>query len=301
MRIFVREPAGRTLTLEVEQTDTIESVKSKLVELEGIPLNRQRLHFNNRLLLNALRLFDYNIQRDSTLTLVAVLESRPILREWARGEAVRELQTLLVSWGYLRPAPIDGIFGPLTLSAVMAFQRNQGIAIDGVVGPITWNALLSGGAEGPPVIPPPSYFEYTVQRGDSLWLLAQRFGTTVDAIKSLNGLDSDLIFIGQTLRIPDEGGTDPQLPPAVTPPQNRPTLRMGSRGEAVTELQLLLSFRGYLPGPIDGIFGPMTQSAVTSFQRDQGLAVDGIVGPITWNALLSGIPWKIDDEPVSTV
>ena len=48
----------------------------------------------------------------------------------------------------------------------------------------------------------PAYFEYTVRPGDTLWLLSQRFGTTVDAIKRLNGLTGDLLNVGQVLRIP---------------------------------------------------------------------------------------------------
>ncbi|WP_300773592.1 LysM peptidoglycan-binding domain-containing protein, partial [uncultured Acetatifactor sp.] len=48
----------------------------------------------------------------------------------------------------------------------------------------------------------PSYTEYTVRPGDSLWQIARRYGTTVEAIKSLNGLTSDLLSIGQVLRIP---------------------------------------------------------------------------------------------------
>jgi LysM repeat protein len=42
-----------------------------------------------------------------------------------------------------------------------------------------------------------------VQSGDTLWLLAQRFGTTVDAIKQLNGLTDDRLSIGQVLKIPN--------------------------------------------------------------------------------------------------
>ncbi len=49
---------------------------------------------------------------------------------------------------------------------------------------------------------PQSYIQYTVQAGDSLWLIAQKYNTTVNAVKSLNGLTSDLLNIGQVLRIP---------------------------------------------------------------------------------------------------
>lgn len=46
------------------------------------------------------------------------------------------------------------------------------------------------------------YLTYTVQSGDSLWLIAKRYETTADAIKNLNGLPGDLLRIGQVLRIP---------------------------------------------------------------------------------------------------
>ena len=129
---------------------------------------------------------------------------------------------------------------------------------------------------------PPSseYFEYTVQSGDSLWLIAQKFGTTVDAIKYINNLTGDMIFPGQILKIPDESEDIPPLPPIV-----RPTLRIGDRGEHVSILQAQLHFWLFMPGPIDGIFGPLTQRAVIDFQRSRGLVADGIVGPLTWAAL----------------
>ncbi|NLI59886.1 MAG: peptidoglycan-binding protein [Clostridiales bacterium] len=60
---------------------------------------------------------------------------------------------------------------------------------------------------------------------------------------------------------------------------------MGSVGPEVEFLQRILYSIGYDPGPIDGIFGPLTRSAVVRFQLDNGLVPDGIVGPRTWAAI----------------
>ncbi len=65
----------------------------------------------------------------------------------------------------------------------------------------------------------------------------------------------------------------------------RPTLREGSHGAAVRELQTVLNRNGYDAGPVDGLFGGMTKTAVMALQRVQGLMVDGIVGPRTWSRL----------------
>jgi peptidoglycan hydrolase-like protein with peptidoglycan-binding domain len=62
-------------------------------------------------------------------------------------------------------------------------------------------------------------------------------------------------------------------------------LPQGSR--AVRALQLRLRADGFRPGPIDGLFGPLTQSAVRRFQRRHDLKVDGIVGPQTRKPLLA--------------
>lgn len=64
-----------------------------------------------------------------------------------------------------------------------------------------------------------------------------------------------------------------------------PTLRQGSSGPAVRDLQNKLKAAGFNPGPIDGAFGPKTKAAVVAFQRAQGITVDGIVGPQTWGKL----------------
>ncbi len=64
-----------------------------------------------------------------------------------------------------------------------------------------------------------------------------------------------------------------------------PTLKKGSKGDAVEGLQNALNQRGSGSGSVDGEFGPATEKAVKHFQGDAGLAADGIVGPGTWEAL----------------
>jgi peptidoglycan hydrolase-like protein with peptidoglycan-binding domain len=61
-----------------------------------------------------------------------------------------------------------------------------------------------------------------------------------------------------------------------------PTLKNGSQGQEVKDLQDALKVLGFNPGPVDGIFGDKTETAVRAFQADRGITVDGIVGPVTW-------------------
>lgn len=126
---------------------------------------------------------------------------------------------------------------------------------------------------------------HTVERGERLYGIAKKYGTTVEAIATLNKLrNPNLILAGQTLQIP-----------VITKPQTEiylvRQLSYSGRGAAqftgedVRAVQAALTVEGFSPGRIDSSYGPKTKAAVIAYQRARGLKVDGVVGPQTWGAL----------------
>ncbi len=156
------------------------------------------------------------------------------LSEGASGESVRLLQYFLnVGGAYYEALPIvaiDGMFGPATREAVIAFQRFAGLTPDGIIGPATWSALLAA----------------------------------YDGIVRTQPIDQRDI---------------PRAP--------SDTLVLGTRSDAVTQVQLWLSelsavYPEIQPVPATGYFGEMTRDAVITFQQLFGLPATGRVNALTF-------------------
>ena len=114
-------------------------------------------------------------------------------RKGDEGPYVQMIQLALSRAGF-HTGRLDGIYGPQTESAVLAFQQANGLGADGIVGKQTLAALkpyLTG------------YVEYTVQRGDTFYNIARRFGTSLEAVLTANSsTDPTRLQIGQKVTVP---------------------------------------------------------------------------------------------------
>lgn len=179
-------------------------------------------------------------------------------------QAVRLLQQRLKSLGFYTGS-VDGDFGSGTTEAVKAFQRASKLTVDGAAGPGTLNKLFSSNAvtaaqvratATPRVITVPPAVITAAPSYD------YNYGTPIPA------------------------NTYVQVTAA--PSGEYITLRRGTYGTPVLQMQQALRQQGYYAGNVDGYYGEGTEQAVINFQRLNGLQADGVAGPATLRVLYEG-------------
>ena len=223
------------------------------------------------------------------------------IKAGSQGPDVIRLQVRLQQLGYYTSRQ-DGIYLSDDITAVKAFQKNNGLTVDGKAGFKTQTALYSDSAisatsaesstassSTAPVLRVGSTVTAFVDLQNRLIELGYlsdtadgKFGSktraAVIAFQKANNLSPDGVAGAKTMAMLSSSKAEDNKVPYVT-------LRMGSTHEAVKDLQNRLIALGYLSGRADGIFGTKTSLALISFQKANNLTPDGIMGRLTTKAL----------------
>lgn len=235
------------------------------------------------------------------------------------GPRVAELQKALIAAGIPNVGGTDGVFGPMTKTALVAFQAAQGLAPSGTVDDATASSLLGGGTV--------DVTTATATASPQSPLVGLKVGATGSLVAEMQQqlLDAGLSFAGgadgifglvtenalrqfQIRKGLDATGTvDAATAAALAAPGSLPAagpaaaagtaarslagLAPGQVGNNVVALQQALLDAGIqFPGGADGIYGPATANAVKQFQETRGLPVTGRVDQATADALRAGAP-----------
>lgn len=220
------------------------------------------------------------------------------LTEGATGNDVKTVQSALIAAGVKVPGGADGVFGPATRSAVTAFQSRSGLSATGSVDAATAAALglsqpapaAASGAGGSVVVGAQGPAVADVQRalmaagvyvpGGADGVFGAATTRAIQQFQRWNGL-----AVNGTVDAPTSASLKLGSAPAAAPtPAAAPAatgspfagMTIGARGDNVKVLQRALIAAGItVRGGADGVFGPLTANALTSYQRAKGLPATG--------------------------
>ena len=216
------------------------------------------------------------------------------LEKGSTGSDVKDLQTKLKKLGYY-DAYVDGSYGDTTAAAVKAFQKKYNLTADGIAGKETLKKLdsvyenansakdddsLRMGDSGSAVkdlqtkLKKLGYYSGTVD---------STFGSgtyaAVRAFQQKNGLTADGVAGSETLKKLDSAYKNADSD------KDDDSLRKGSTGSAVKDLQTKLKKLGFYNAYVDGSYGDTTVAAVKAFQKKYNLTADGVAGSETLKKL----------------
>ncbi len=233
------------------------------------------------------------------------------LRKGDSGSDVKTVQQRLAELGYFT-GTVDGKYGDATVTAMKAFQKNNGLTQDGVFGAKTRTVMFAASpvyasaTATPSPTPTMVITEETVvtiqagSRGSMVLSLQRRLVELGYYTSRLDGvyLEDDITAVrafqkANGLTVDGKAGYKTQLAlysdTAVRGDVGSATLaatmRYGDSGDSVTTLQNRLIELGYLTGTADGKFGSSTKAALVAFQTANNLTRDGIAGAKTQEAL----------------
>ncbi len=205
------------------------------------------------------------------------------------GEIVSSIQTRLMELGYMDSDEPTQHFGPLTQSALKAFQRHNGLDDDGICGQSTYDMLLKEDAKvyvmqlgdsGPDVegIQQRLYeLGYLDNKANIQGVFGDKTETAVKLFQKKNELTSDGKVGDHTLEMlyGEEVVSN--------------AFRLGDKNQVIEDCQTALKRMGYITTfKPDGEMGKATVTAIKAFQQANGLTRDGALGPVTRDMILSG-------------
>lgn len=203
-------------------------------------------------------------------------------------EIIATIQTRLMELGYMDSDEPTQHFGPLTQSALKAFQRHNGLGDDGILGQATYTALMNTEAKvyvmqlgdtGPDVEGVQQRL-YELGYLDNKANIQGRFGDKTEEAAKLfqkkNHLTADGKVGSKTLEMlygEDVVGN---------------AYKLGDENAVIKDCQTALKRLGYVTFKPDGVMGKATVTAIKAFQQANGLTRDGQLGPVTRDMILSG-------------
>lgn len=220
------------------------------------------------------------------------------LRRGDKNDNVQELQSLLNNAGCLSADDITGYYGAATEKAVRLFQSTHSMTVDGVAGSDTINKLRNASKSDKPLKPDSLCFGMEGDKVREIQEQLKKLGLynepeitgyygrkTEAAVKSFQeaaGMKADGIAGAKTREaLFSDFKSDSLIP--------------GMKGDSVNKLQQRLKDLGYYTGAVTGLYGQLTEKAVSYFQKLNGLSDDGIAGKLTRTAVFDANARKEKD------